>query len=303
MIIKGILSLLYFMSHFCATLYAQGEIRNINGVQLYTRVIGEGKPIVIVHGGPGLDHSYLLPQMGELGKYFRLILFDLRASGRSSVDIDSNSMTLENLIEDIDGIRKSFGVQKVNLMGHSWGGFLAMSYAIKYPEHISSLLLINTVPASSKRRDETERISRSRITKEDSAARSALLRTEAFRKRTPDAMASLFRIVFGGSFYDRRYADSLTLTFQSNYSSSSAMLQYLFKDQTLRQYDLHQKLGTIQCPTLLLGGDHDQVSPDVLQEIHISISSSKLVILKNCGHFSYIECKEDFVAAVKDFLK
>ncbi len=215
--------LLSFMTQFYILLHSQ-EVnvqegpRNINGVQLYTKVIGKGRPLVIVHGGPGLDHSYLLPQMAQLGKYYKLIFFDLRASGRSSIDVDTNSMNLSTFIEDIDGIRQSFGIEKMNLLDHSWGGFLAMAYAIKYPDRLSSLLLINTTPANSKLKDEAERRTRSRLTTDDSLARLTLLRSEAFRKREHSAMAKLFRISFRGSFAQRQYADSLSLIFQPNYA-------------------------------------------------------------------------------------
>ncbi|MBI3006060.1 MAG: alpha/beta fold hydrolase [Ignavibacteriales bacterium] len=279
------------------------ELRVINGAHLFTKMVGHGQPIVVVHGGPGLDHSYLLPQMKVLANHYRLIFFDIRASGRSSVEVDSNSMTLTNFVEDIEGIRQSFGIEKMNLMGHSWGGLLSMSYAVKYTKRLNSLLLINTAPASSGFRDQAEAIARSRITKEDCVVRVKILRSEEFRKREPEAMAKLFRIAFKGSFYEPRYADSLTLTFQPNYARSSAMLQHLFKDQTLRSYDLHKELTAIQCPTFIIGGDYDQVTREMLEKIQGSIRGSKLVILKNCGHFPYIECQEDFVAAIKDFLQ
>ncbi|MBI4428988.1 MAG: alpha/beta fold hydrolase [Ignavibacteriales bacterium] len=302
------LSLLCFLISFCGILhhkevFAQEGLKDINGVQLYTKVVGEGLPLVIVHGGPGLDHSYLLPQIAQLGKYYKLIFFDMRASGRSSVNIDTNSMTLDTLLEDIDGIRKSFGIDKMNLMGHSWGGFLAMQYAVKYPDRLSSLLLINTSPASSKLKDETERVAQSRMTKEDSEARLTLLRSEAFRRRDPAAMASLFRISFRGSFFEPHYADSLSLVFQPNYSASSAMLQHLFKDRALLNYDLSRRLSAVRCPTLILGGEYDQVSPQILLDLQKSILSSTLVILKHCGHFPYIERQNDFIAAVRDFLQ
>ncbi len=110
----------------------------INGTQLFYKIIGKGTPIVILHGGPGLDHSYLLPQMAELAKTHKLIFFDQRASGKSSVDSDTNSTTMKNLVEDVEGIRKAFKLGKMNLMGHSWGGLLAMFYAIRFPNNITT---------------------------------------------------------------------------------------------------------------------------------------------------------------------
>jgi len=126
----------------------------INGVSHYYEVVGEGVPVVIVHGGPGLDHSYFLPQMKQLAKNYKLIFYDQRGMGKSSADFDGKQMTMDNLVEDLDGIRRAFGLEKMNLMGHSWGGLVSMFYAVKYPGRLQSLILSNTTPASSALRDQ-----------------------------------------------------------------------------------------------------------------------------------------------------
>ena len=103
--------------------------------------IGEGIPIVIVHGGPGMDHSYLLPQMGKLAKSYKLIFYDQRAMGKSSADFDTSAMTMNSLVEDLEGIRKAFGIEKMNLhrtfVGRIGGNVLcnkvSRSFTISHP--------------------------------------------------------------------------------------------------------------------------------------------------------------------------
>ncbi|HEX9653891.1 MAG TPA: alpha/beta fold hydrolase, partial [bacterium] len=125
-----------------SSLKAEEGLRAINGTQLYCKVMGSGEPIVILHGGPGLDHTYLLPQMAELAKDYRLIFFDQRLAGRSASNVDSSAITLQNFIDDVEGVRREFNLEKMNLLAHSWGSFLALNYAITYPDHLKSLTLV-----------------------------------------------------------------------------------------------------------------------------------------------------------------
>ena len=290
-----------------AMLYAQPPIergyKSINGVSLYYETIGEGVPIVIVHGGPGLDHSYLLPQMGELAKGYRLIFYDQRAMGKSSADFDTNQMTMNSFVEDLEGIRKAFGLEKMNLMGHSWGGVVSMFYAVKYPSHLQSLILVNTTPASSKLRNLSFAVMSSKSTKEDSIAQLEIAGTDGFKKRDPAAMAKFFRVLFHSSFHNKQYCDSLTLTFDSAYSAKSAMVRQLNRDSTLRSYDIHARLDTLQCPALIIGGSDDAVVPGTNEQIRDHIRGSQYVLLPECGHFPYIEAGERFFPLVREFLR
>lgn len=86
--------------------------KTINNTQLYCKVIGEGEPILIVHGGPGLNHEYFLPFLEHLSKKYKLIFYDQRSSGRSPIPADSNEITFTKFVDDIEGIRKEFGIEK-----------------------------------------------------------------------------------------------------------------------------------------------------------------------------------------------
>jgi proline iminopeptidase len=278
-------------------------IKKINDVGLYYKVMGSGEPIVIIHGGPGLDHSYFLPQMAKLAETHKLIFFDQRAHGRSTVPADTNAMMLGNFVKDIEGIRKAFNLKKVNLMGHSWGGLPALSYAIKYPDNLNSLMLINSVGASSDFRDAAAKNQMRRVTREDSLARACLMQSEDFRNRDPKALAEFFRITFRSTFYNRTLADSLTLVFNEGYVRNSAMLKYMNKDKSFLSYDLHQRLAGVNCPTLIIHGEADTLPIEAAQKIHQHIKNSELVVLKNCGHFPYIETPKEFFGTINEFLK
>jgi proline iminopeptidase len=121
---------------------------SVNGTSLYYHAIGKGDPVIVIHGGPVLDQSYMIDHFKELAKTHRLIFYDQRASGKSVADVDTASMTLKNLIVDIDQIRQKLGLDQVNILGHSWGGMLAAQYAIEYPLKVKSLVLCDAMPPS-----------------------------------------------------------------------------------------------------------------------------------------------------------
>lgn len=282
-------------------LHFEEGFKNINGAQLYYKTMGSGLPLVIVHGGPGLDHSYFLPQMAELAKHYKLIFYDQRASGKSRGTFDSTNMALGNFIEDLEGIRKAFGLEKMNLMAHSWGGLIAMKYAIKYPSRLQSLILANSVSASSAYRQAAALAVQQRTTRQDSLDRMSVMQSAELRKGSPKAIENLMRITFRPTFYNRSLADSLTLTFNQNYAANSRLFWYLGNDAI--QYDLHSQLSAVQCPTLILHGDADTLPLEAAQKIQESIKGAQLTVLKNSGHFPYIETPRELFKAITDFLK
>ncbi len=128
---------------------------------------------------------------------------------------------MRHFINDIEEIRKTFNLGKMNLMGHSWGGLLAMFYGITYPENLKSLLILNSTPANSELMAKTL----PRLTPEDSLQRLEILNSDALKNRESAAFEKLFRIHFRGAFYDRSLADSLTLTFQPGFAETSVKLK------------------------------------------------------------------------------
>lgn len=121
-------------------------LKSINGTALYCKVIGKGEPLVVLHGGPGLSQDYFLPHLLPLAKKFQLILFDQRAQSKSSIKLDSTQVSVQAMVEDIEGIRQAFHLGKIHLMAHSWGGNIAIRYAAQHPESLKSLILVDVVP-------------------------------------------------------------------------------------------------------------------------------------------------------------
>jgi pimeloyl-ACP methyl ester carboxylesterase len=120
----------------------------IGHASLYARDIGRGQPIIVLHGGPDFDHSYLLPDLDRLSDAFRLIYYDQRGRGQSADHVQPEEVTLASEVADLDEVRRHFLLESSAVLGHSWGAVLALEYALRHATRVSHLILMNPAPAS-----------------------------------------------------------------------------------------------------------------------------------------------------------
>ena len=102
----------------------------------------------MIHGGPDFDHTYLLPDMDRLSDVYRLIYYDQRGRGQSRGELRLEEISIERYVEDLDGLREHLRLDSVAILGHSWGGHVAMHYVLHHPERVSHMILMNTAPTS-----------------------------------------------------------------------------------------------------------------------------------------------------------
>jgi len=278
----------------------EAGLLQINGTELYVKRIGSGEPIVVVHGGPMLEHGYLLPHLRPLADHYELIFYDQRLSGRSAPQVDSASVRIATFVDDIEEIRRSLDLERIHLMGHSWGGLLAMHYALEYQENLQSLVLLNSMSASSEVWREEERFLAQRFTAADSGERQAIRETDAFANQEPDAIAQLLRLSFRLQFYDTSMVNGLQLYVPEDYSDRSMQFGYMMVD--LMDFDLHDDLTAVTVPTLILYGSAEPATELSGAMLHERMPNSEWVVIENAGHFPFIEQPAAFTDAVRRFL-
>lgn len=279
-----------------------GHHVTVNGVSLYYEIYGHGTPLVVLYGGPGLDHAYLLPQMLKLANHYELVFYDQRGSGQSTGAVDSVSMTVSNFVVDLEGLRRALHLDKMNLLGHSWGGLLAMEYAVRYPQRVTKIILASSVGATSKWEIPFAQNREARRTPQDSAALVKIMGSEGFAKRAPPVMQQFVKLFFRSYFHNQSLADSLSLTFTPETAQNVLPILALMSKQ-IASYDLRPQLRKLSCPVLILHGDDDPIPLKYAEETRACIPGSRLVVLKNCGHFSYIEAPDQFFAECEEFLE
>jgi proline iminopeptidase len=270
--------------------------KEINGAKIYYRAIGNGDPILIVHGGPGLDQSYLYPHIKSLAKKFRLVFYDQRLSGKSSAYADTNSISVDAFVEDIESLRQQLSLQRITILAHSFGGLFAVKYALKYPQNVKSLVLVSMVSPNSAENRDSEQILRKRFTTDDSLKRAAILKSEGFKKREASVYNELMKLSFKNQVYKKSYLADLNFELPPDFYQRSLLLQHLRKD--ISSYNFYDQLKHIHCPALLVYGNYDPLSKFVAKKIIDSLLNAELKIFKKCGHFPFLEKRKQFYNVV-----
>lgn len=284
-----------------------------NGVLIYYVTLGKGDPLVIVHGGPGASHDYFLPWLLPLARHNRVVFIDERGSGRSEKLEDVKQYTVENMVEDVEAVRKALDLGKINLLGHSYGGVLAQAYALKYQSHLSHLVLASTFSSTSamnqvfvrmkekmpaelrERIDKMEKegvyghgkpYEQNRYTAEYEIAAWGEGYFPYVYQNHPDAS---YDPVAGGPSWD---------LYREMWGSTG---EYVI-DGNLKSVEYTERLATIKVPTLITVGDHDECEPSLAEAMHAKIKGSKLVVLPKSGHMTFVDQPRMYIEAVDNFL-
>lgn len=273
--------------------------------KLFYQKFGSGTPVIILHGGPGLDQSYLLPQMQALAKNHEVIFYDQRGSGKSlETKINPYYITLDQFTKDLEKLRKQLGITQFILLGHSWGGLLAMNYAIKYPHNLTALILVSTAPADFKGQQAFIAESAKR-TKSVKNKLTPLSNYQEFEKLSASEIAKLYRILFSiCHFYNSGDAEQLSLTMSAASAKSGARVREVMSKTSWLRPDLNllPQLKKLNVPTLILHGQQDVIPLWTAKEIQAAIPDAKIITLKKCGHFPYIETPDEMFSQISNFL-
>lgn len=275
---------------------------NSGEAKLFCRAIGQGKPLIVIHGGPGLTQDYLLPQMYELAKNNLVIFYDQRGCGKSTVDINANTINIESFVNDIEAIRQTFNLDKISILGHSWGGFLAMQYTIAHPKHVDKLILSNSAPATSEGYTlfGQEYMKRMEPYHKDL---EKIRNSQGFHDKNTRVMEQFYRLIFRQYCYIPEKADLLNLQMTPIASLNGEKVSEILRKNVLdKPFNLNNGLRSLKVPALILHGDVDPIPPSTAQAIHDNIPGSKYVLMKNCGHFPYVEDPNTYFKHINNFL-
>ena len=268
----------------------------VGNANLYTREIGRGQPMIVLHGGPDFDHTYLLPDMDRLSDAFHLVYYDQRGRGKSADGVKPEDVTLASELADLDAVREHFQLRTTALLGHSWGTVLALEYALRHPDRVSHLILMNPAPASAAdyKQFRTERLEKMG---DDLDRIRAVAATDGYKEGDPEAVAAYYRIHFKAALKRPEHYEQLMARMRPSFTTKEAILEARqVEDRLMAEtwsadgYDLLPKLRSLNIPALVIYGDHDFIPAFVAAHIAEAMPNARLVTMKDCGHFAYLEC-------------
>ena len=263
--------------------------------------MGKGKTLVVVHGGPGLNHSYFMPHFEQLAKDFRIVFYDQRASGKSSTP-SPDSISLSFFANDIEAIRKHLGLEKIYLLAHSWGAIPAMEYAKNYRQQTGGIIFCNAVPLNKQFDREMRENQLKKMSGLDSTDRSIIMGSPNFKAGKASAYRKLLLLTFRNSFARESNYELLNLEIPANYKTASAAL-YTGLGKELGSYDYYEDLKLLPFPVLVLHGSEDAIPLKADQMIQERASRATLHEFRKSGHFIFIEENKKFSNEVGRFLK
>ncbi len=280
----------------------------LNGKRIFFDVLSDGlmstpdgrniaKPALFaLHGGPGMDHSGIKPCMQPLQDIAQVVLFDQRGSGLSD-SVTKDEWSMELMSKDIEGLKNCLGLDKIILLGISFGGMLALDYALRFPDSLSGLVLVATTPS--------ERAF------EEAAKFASELKDEKLKENA-------FKLLRGGFKDDDDLKETLAITtplYSNNGTPEETrkMLKHLnlnsfvlnsFFSGKCGKYDLEDRLGEINVPTLIIGGEDDWICPISQSRImNEKIPNSKLVVFEKGKHFIFNDERQKYVSTVRTFIE
>lgn len=275
-----------------------GQVFKTHGVSIYYEVLGSapGTPLIVANGGPGFDHTYLhLSNCWDvMAQNRKVIMYDQRGNGRSSPVGPGQSCTLRDQIDDLEALRAHLGAEQIDLLGHSWGGYLVMAYAARYPQHIRHLLIVDS--AAPKWSDTVflfKDVFPEGVEREDAAR---------FASQMGDKSAGelALREYLSMLFYSPEKRDH-ALAEMKDTDENREVNQAINRD--LQRFDLNPELPKFHFPTIVMTGRFDMnVAPVVAYKIHKAIPQSQFVVFDQSGHMPFYEQPDKFIETVNSFL-
>jgi proline iminopeptidase len=276
-------------------LQARETMVTVRGVALFVRRVGEGPPAVVLHGGPGAHHDYLLPGFDALADRRELVYYDQRGGGRSPVARDVRVGWAEQ-VADLEALREHWRFERLTLAGYSWGGLLALLYALAHPGRVGRLALVSSAPTWRAARERFEAaFARRNVDPAFQEARRAL-RESGLRERNPAAFQQrIFELSVAPYFFDPTRATELT-----PFRVTGRTQQEVWA--SLGDYDLRQRLAELRgVPSLVIHGEEDPI-PIEAARVTAELIGAEFHRLPRCGHVPYVEAFEEFRELVGGFL-
>ncbi len=266
-------------------------IAELNGTTLWYDCDGAGPPCLVLHGGLGLDHTLYRATLAPLGERLTLVYLDHRGNGRSGRPT-IETVTMEQLADDAGALAAHLGHEQVVVVGHSYGGFIAQELALRHPDLVSALVLVDTTPGqlgTTESRDDdqgpppppelVEALATVPSTDEEFAAGMGRLLPYYLHRRDPAEVEPLF----ASTIFD-----------------VAAMIRGFV---VLDGWSAVDRLSTIDAPTLVLVGRHDVfTSWPQSKRIASRIPGAEMVVFENSGHMPWLDEPEQFFATLAGWL-
>jgi proline iminopeptidase len=299
-------AILLFLMNCTSTTPSTGTIASADGVSIWYRTAGSGPPLVIVHGGPGMDHGSLAADLVPLSKTHRLIFYDQRGGGRSTLPDDPKLLAIEHSVADLEALRLHFGFDRMTLVAHSFGPAVAALYALEHPDRVERMVFLGPIPPA-----------KTTFFEDYGAALSARL-TPGDLKRLDELNASFASspdpVAVCREYWKiatpPRVAKSISVSVvKSDLCAGPAEAIRFGMTKTnpatfgsLGDWDWRERLHALATPTLVIHGEEDAIPMALVRDWSLAMPDARLMRLAETGHFPHAERPGVVLPAIEQFL-
>lgn len=285
----------------------EGFIPVLGEYRVWYRIVGGGAereqvPLLALHGGPGVPHDYIENLVDLASDTRRVILYDQLGCGRSDQPGDPSLWRVERFVEELGIVRRALALEEIHLLGQSWGGMLAIEYALTQPQGLVSLILASTL------------------------ASMPLWVAEANRLRDelpPEVQATLLRHEAAGTTDDPEYLQAMQVFYERHVIRVVPMpdqvkraldqvgqVYYIMNGPSefhvtgvLKNWDRTDRLGEIRVPTLITSGRYDESTPLINEVLHKGIADSEWILFEQSSHMAHIEEPDVYLPTIESFIE
>jgi proline iminopeptidase len=277
------------------------------GARIYFKTLGTGCPLLLLHGGPGADHSDFLPYLEPLARSYQLVLVDERGSGRSERLADTRRYTLQQMVRDMEHLRAHLRLKRWVVLGHSFGGILAQAYAVRHPERLAGLVLAGTASSARSVDADFRRIRRAA----SSVLRARLDAHERAGIFQPNGQYTRAYAGFSArALSPYMYAQQPPARLRKPPPPGMEVLREMWVrrsdfriDGNLKGFDFLRQLSRVKAPSLVVIGDRDLVSTVSAESTRAALPRATLVVMADCAHMMFVDQTVRFNHLLDGFLR
>lgn len=280
---------------------------DFNGFKTYYKSYGDSSlintPLLVLHGGPGSTHHYVenLHALTKTGR--KVIFYDQFGSGQSEGRNDKSLWKVETFIDQLDVVRRELGLTNVHLLGHSWGGMLAIEYLLTNPAGVSSAVLSSAMIDMHLYQEEVDKL----LKDLPEEIRSTIKRHHETRSIEDAEYKKAFQLyddkhIFRGVKWPQEIKTPNGAFNADLYHTMWGLSEADTKKGTMKDWSRLEDLKKIQLPVLITSGEFDELTPRQARITHENIAGSELHIFKDASHCHHVEKQQDYLAGVSKFL-
>lgn len=281
------------------SLQAQSRFVDSDGSKIHYQTFGDGKPILIINGGPGMSSRGFVPLAEKLSETHRTIIFDQRGTGWSLYPANAKTITMDKMVGDIETLRQHLKIDSWTVLGHSFGGMLASYYATKHPKRIDKLILSASGGIDLSLTDYVSFSIQSKLSDKERDSLRYFNNKIASGDTTYAARIGRGRALAPAYVYDKKNAPIIAKRLTEG---NSEVNNLVWSDMRRIGFNCAPKLKTFTNPVLVIHGKNDILKRETAQRSQNAFPNAQLVEIENCGHYGWLDNPTAYFNSIRKFL-